>query len=122
MSDFLEFQVPSYTVYDNIVTTVFQKNFPTTSFARVYVQAAAVRPGNGDHRTLYRTVSIIRSGGAPTLSTVVDVHAAIGTAGSSTWNLTFALSGNDVQVQITGQSGATTIWMLKITVFFLKED
>lgn len=120
MADLLEFE-PRCSVYDAVPTVVMARTLPTVSFARVYVQAAAVR-SNGDHRTFYRTVSILRGGGAPSLSSVVEVHAPIGVAGSATWNLTFALDGNDVQVLVTGQDAVTTTWQLKILVFFLKED
>ncbi len=121
MSDFIEFPIQHYRVHDNVATTVFSRNIPANSFARVYVQAAAIRD-NGDHRTFYRTLSVLRGGGAPSLSSVVEVHAPIGVAGSSAWNLTFALNGNDVQVQITGQDVATTVWQLKIEVFFLQDN
>jgi hypothetical protein len=121
MSDYLNFQV-QYTVFDSVPTTVFTRTIPVTSFARVYVQATAVNPSNGDHRTFYRTVSIVRSAGSPSLSAAVDVHTPIGTAGSSAWNLTFALNGNDAQVQITGQNLATTKWMLNIDVAFTTND
>ncbi len=121
MPEFFEFPIPEYKVYDNVPTTVFSRQMPTNSFARVYVQAVGAR-SNGDHRTFYRTVSIVRGGAAPSLSAVVEVHAPIGNAGSSTWNLTFAIAGNDAQVLVTGQDLATTTWMLKILVFFFRED
>lgn len=118
MPDFLEFTV-NYAVFDNVATVVFAKTFPTTSFARVYVQATAVRPSNGDNRSFYRTISCLRAGASPSLSAVTEVHSPVGTAGASTWDLTFAISGNDAQIKITGQNLDTTVWMLRIIVLFL---
>jgi hypothetical protein len=120
-SDFFEFSIAEYRIHDNVPTMVFERTLPTTSFARVYAQAVGARD-NGDHRTFYRTVSCLRGGGSPSVSSAVDVHSPIGNAGSSTWDLTFGVVGNNVQVRVTSQDLATVLWQLKITVFFVSPN
>lgn len=120
MSAFLEF-ARNYTVFDSVATGVFSRPMPATSFARIYVQAAAAR-ANGDHRSFYRSVGCLRGGGAPSLTVVTDIHAPVGTAGSSAWDLTFSVTGNDINVLVTGENDQTTLWELKIIVIFLRDD
>lgn len=121
-SDFFEFSIPEYRLHDNVPTAVFARAIPTTSLARVYVQAVGVNPLTADHATFHRTFIAIRGNSNPSTGTVTDVHPPLRSSGASAWELTAGINGNNVEIRVTSQDLATVLWQIKITIFFLTPD
>jgi len=99
-----------YEVHDAVAATIFSKTIPLNVAGVVRLTVMAGRASTGDHRTWTKSVPFSRAGGSLTIGTVSDLTTVTGSAGSSTWSITAVASGNDIQIQVTGQSLADTSW------------
>lgn len=109
------------TSHDAIVTIFYSKTLPVDTFASVYIKAAAVRPSTGDSKSWFRTFTVKRRGAGAIIGTTTDIYTPVTDGSPTGWDLTSAVSGNDIQLRLTGQSGADIMWWFNITAFVLQE-
>lgn len=82
-----------------------------TAFIEAYSAAA------GDAKVFQLVGGIERiAGGAVVLGSILNLIAAQGTAGATTWAATMDVSGNDVRVRVTGALATSISWRVRLAV------
>jgi hypothetical protein len=121
MSQLMPIEIPVYyEVHDNVVTVVFTRTLPVNSFLNVQVHGSGMRPSTGDSKTWFKNFVCGRRSGGAILGTVQDIFTPFGDAGASTWDLSVAANGNNIDIRVAGQSGADTFFYLKICALVIQ--
>jgi hypothetical protein len=107
--------------FDNVLKAAFSQTMPVNSFASVYVQAVAVRPSTGDSKTWNQTFTCGRRAASPIINATTNVSPIVSDVGATAWNLAFIVVGNDITIQVQGQSLGDTIWFLRIQALVLRD-
>lgn len=104
---------------DATATVLWTYAVPDNCSQQVVAYVTARRPSNGD--CLFVTVRGFASRvvGAAVLSTLGTITCSV--AGSAGWSVTLTVSGNDVNVRVTGAAATTIHWALEGHVRELNE-
>jgi hypothetical protein len=101
--------------FDAVATPIFVRAPPLNSLVTVFIQGSGIRPSNGDAKTWSIMFTIKRGVSAPTLSAVTNIFTPVADAGAAAWAMAPAVSGNNVEVRVTGQAAASVLWNFHIT-------
>ena len=118
--DFLDF-FQRAEVYDNVTTVVYSKNLPINTLISGYIQVAANRVSNGDNKSWFKAFTAERRAAGAVLGTVQDIFTPFGDSGTSAWDVSIGVSGNNVELRMTGQAAtATTQFAFKVFVMVIQ--
>jgi len=104
-----------YEVHDAVPTSALTIPLPEDSSALVQFQAVARRSSNGNTRSWNKIFSCKRaSGDASIVGSLTNIIAPIGDLGALTWDITIDTDGENVLVQVKGQTSASVSFYLKV--------
>lgn len=83
--------------------------------ATAYIEAYAAATGDAKVFQLVGGIERI-AGGAVILGSILNLIAAQGSAGATTWAATMDVSGNDVRARVTGALATTISWRTRIEI------
>jgi hypothetical protein len=104
-----------YEVHDAVPTSALTIPLPEDSSALVQFQAVARRSSNGNTKSWNKIFSCKRaSGDASIVGSLTNIIAPIGDLGALTWDITIDTDGENVLVQVKGQTSASVSFYLKV--------
>ncbi len=114
-------QIPSVqknvTTSDATVTTIYTYAMPASKTANITAGFVARRPSNGDGFGAKLDATYARIGtAAPALLGAISAPAPQASAGASGWTVSYAVSGNNILIQVTGQAAASIDWSVEVRI------